>query len=139
MKAFFGTLFDQRYLRVLVGHDPVLIGRFVAVGLGNTALSYGVYSLLIYVGTAYPIASFLALVSGIASGFVFAGRVVFRSRISGRFHKYLLVWAMLYCTHVGLIFVLIQLGLDSYSAGFLSLIPTAGLSFVLQRRFVFAD
>ncbi|MFP6757349.1 MAG: GtrA family protein [Alphaproteobacteria bacterium] len=88
---------------------------------------------------AYPIALLLALIAGIIIGFVLSGRIVFKSRIAGRFHKYLLVWGLLYAVNVGLVFVLTHVGFDVYIAGLLSIFPTTVLSFVLQRRLVFAD
>ena len=133
------SLLSSRALQALAGDDPILIGRFVLVGIFNTALSYALYCLLLYVGLAYPIALLLALIAGIIIGFVLSGRIVFKSRIAGRFHKYLLVWGLLYAVNVGLVFVLTHVGFDVYIAGLLSIFPTTVLSFVLQRRLVFAD
>ncbi|MBI2256319.1 MAG: GtrA family protein [Proteobacteria bacterium] len=111
--------------------------RFGVVGLINTAVSYGLYSLLIFVGFGYPAASFCALCTGIVWSFFTQGRLVFRQRLQGRFPRYLLVWCLLYFANLGFIALLIALGAGPYLAGFIAIVPVTALSFLLQRHFVF--
>ncbi len=113
--------------------------RFGAVGLINTAVSYGLYSLLIFVGFGYPAASFCALCGGIIWSFFTQGRLVFRQKLQGRFPRYLLVWGLLYFANLGVLALLAALGAGPYLAGFIAIAPVTALSFLLQRHFVFAD
>ncbi len=125
-------------LRQLIGSDPILFIRFVIVGVLNTAFSFGAYALFLFVGLNYAVASLLALIAGIFWSFQTMGRLAFQSRLRGRFHLYVLVWAVLYGVNVGLIAMLMGIGLNAYIAGLLSLVPTASLGFLMQKRYVFA-
>lgn len=111
--------------------------RFLLIGLLNTGFSYGTYSLLLAMGLDFASASFLALCAGIVWSFATQGRLVFRQHLRGRFFRYLLVWASLYVLNVSIIAGLIRLDLGPYLAGFIALFPVTGLSYILQRRFVF--
>lgn len=117
--------------------SPVLLGRYVVVGLFNTAVSYALYCALLYAGVAYPLASLGSLLGGIFLSFVTLGRYVFLSRLRGRFPRFLMVWCGLYLLNIGLLNVLIKVGLDPYIAGIVAAPPTIGLAFLLQRFFVF--
>lgn len=111
--------------------------RFGIVGSLNTAFSYGVYSLGIFAGLSYYIASLLALVLGIAVSFITQGRLVFSAQLKGRFTSFLVVWSVLYVVNIGLIRLLSTAGLNYYIAGLVALFPVIILSFVLQKYFVF--
>jgi len=113
--------------------------RFVLVGLLNTGFSYGVYCGFLYLGAPYQVASFVALVMGVIWSFVTSGRLVFRRRLQGRFHKYLVVWAALYLVNILLIALLTGLGMNAYIAGFFALAPIVVMAFFLQKKYVFAD
>lgn len=111
--------------------------RFGVVGLLNTALSYCVYSIGIYAGLAYYVASLLALLFGIVAGFFMQGRLVFRAQLKGRFPYFVAMWALLYLVNIGIIYVLVAAGLDYYTAGLVAAIPVVAVSFILQKLFIF--
>jgi putative flippase GtrA len=113
------------------------LGRFLIVGLGNTVFSYAVYALGLFMGLPYWLASLVALVIGIAVGFVMQGRLVFRSSLEGRLPVFVAVWAALYGVNILVIRLLTNLGIDAYLAGAMATVPTVALSFALNRLVVF--
>lgn len=117
--------------------SPALLGRYLVVGLFNTAASYTFYCALLYAGVAYPLASLGSLLGGIFLSFVTLGRYVFVSRLRGRFSRFLMVWGGLYFLNIGLLNVLIGVGFNPYIAGIVAAPPTIGLAFLLQRFVVF--
>jgi putative flippase GtrA len=65
--------------------DPARqLARFLVVGLGNTALSFVVYRLLLAIGTWYVIAAPVAFAAGAVNGYVFNRRWTFGARDSAR-------------------------------------------------------
>ena len=65
-------------------HFAPQLGRFLVVGLGNTALSFIVYRLLLAVGTWYLLAAPLAFAVGAVNGFIFNRLWTFAARDSMR-------------------------------------------------------
>ena len=113
------------------------MARYLLTGAVNTAFSYGIYSAILYLGAGYPVAALISLAAGICLSFVTMGRIVFRSRLRGRFPRFVVLWACLYGAHVGLIRLLIGTGLDPYTAGLIAAAPVIATSFLVQRFYVF--
>jgi putative flippase GtrA len=111
--------------------------RFVLVGCVNTALYYGIYASLLTLGWHFAVASLAATLFGIVSGFRLHGALVFGNREWWRIGRYALIWTGLYLINVGLVAGLHAAGLDVYSAGAVSALPIAALSYLLQKRFTF--
>jgi len=111
--------------------------RFLVIGFGNTVFSYAVYALGLFIGLPYWLASLVALVIGIAVGFVTQGRLVFRSSLEGQLPIFVAVWAALYVVNILVIRMLTDFGIDAYLAGAIATLPTVALSFVLNRLVVF--
>lgn len=113
--------------------------RFLLVGGANTAFSYAVYALGLFLGLSYQLASLFAIVVGIAVGFVAHGTLVFRRRLNGRLSLFLGLWALLYFANITLIGALSLSGMDPYIAGLVATVPITGLAYLLQKRIVFAE
>lgn len=111
--------------------------RFGVVGAFNTALSFGVYALGIFAGLTYYAASFVALVFGIGFSFVVQGRLVFQSRLKGRFPAFLIMWCLLYLLNIAIIRSLVTFDMSYYLAGLFATFPVVLISFVLQKFIVF--
>jgi len=62
---------------------------------------------------------------------------VFQDAARGLFMRYVTVWTILYISNILMIGSLIRLGANAYSAGALAIVPTAVLSYFLQKSFVF--
>lgn len=121
---------------------PILrpqFARFVLVGSVNTGFNVLVYWAFLWAGLAVPFASLASLVVGILINFATQSRFVFDNRDVWRLLPYFIVWSILYVFNLGLIWLLMRGGLDAYIAGLWSTPATVLLSYVLQKRFVFAS
>ena len=98
---------------------------------------YLLYALLIFWGLHHVLAVAVSTVFGILFGFKAFSALVFNNHNNYLIFRYLLVWALVYCLNVAGIAVLNVSGLNDYLAGFLMLIPLAGLGFLLNKTFVF--
>lgn len=113
--------------------------RYLLVGAANTAFSYGVYAVGLTAGMGFQVASLVALLAGIASGFVAQGRLTFMATLRGRFSRFCVVWAVLYLANISLIGLFVALGSNAYIAGLLAIIPIILIAFLLQRSFIFGE
>lgn len=111
--------------------------RFLVTGGLNTGFSYGVYALLVFMGLNYALSNLCSLVLGILFSFRTQSAFVFNSSGRGLFWRYVAVWAVLYFSNILMIGGLIRLGANAYTAGAMAIVPTAALSFFLQKYFVF--
>jgi putative flippase GtrA len=113
------------------------IVRFLVVGVANTAFSYLVYALLLFVGLNYALANLGALILGILFSFRTQGRFVFNNTNSKLLGRFVIAWAVVYALTIVIIGRLISFGLDAYTAGAFALPITALASFFVQKYFVF--
>lgn len=111
--------------------------RFLITGALNTGFSYGIYAFLVFVGLNYALSNLCSLVLGILFSFRTQSALVFNSTGRGLFWRYVGVWTVLYFSNILMIGVLIRVGANAYSAGAIAIVPTAVLSFFLQKYFVF--
>jgi len=136
MKIPFGQGQDATTRRVRwIFHSRV--ARFIAVGVVNTAFSYSLYALLIFLGLHYALANLLALIAGILFSFRTQGAWVFNNTQLKRFWRFVLAWAVIYLFNIGLIRGGLSLGFNAYIAGAMALPPSAVLSYLAQKHFVF--
>jgi putative flippase GtrA len=111
--------------------------RFLITGGLNTGFSYGVYALLVFMGLNYALSNLCSLVLGILFSFRTQSTFVFNSSGRGLLWRYVAVWTVLYFSNILMIGGLIRLGANAYTAGAMAIVPTAALSFFLQKYFVF--
>jgi putative flippase GtrA len=129
------TRFALRGLARLFDRGRLL--RFFAAGGVNTAFSYGLYVLFIYMGLRIALASLLALLLGIVFSFVTHGTFVFRNATPYAFAKFVLAWILLYLVNLGIIHILVDAGLSAYLAGALATAPVIVLAYLILNRIVF--
>lgn len=110
---------------------------FLMVGALNTAFGYGCFALLVFTGVHRSLALFLTTVIGILFNFKTTGRLVFRSNDNSRIIRFIAVYGVAYLINLALLEVLVRIGLSVYLAGALLLLPSAVITFLLQRSFVF--
>lgn len=113
--------------------------RFLLVGGLNTAFGYGVYALALFLGTHYAVAATLSTALGILFNFVTTGSLVFGQRDPARLHRFVAVYVVTWAVGVLALKAASALRIDLYLAGLLLLLPSAGLSFLLLRTFVFQE
>ncbi|MBL8352953.1 MAG: GtrA family protein [Burkholderiaceae bacterium] len=112
--------------------------RFLLVGVLNTGFSYSLYTLLLWSGLHFAAANLCATLAGIAFSFRTQGALVFGSHDWRLLRRFVPVWIGIYAVNVGIIALLVRADLNAYAAGAVALPPTVLLSFLLQKRFVFA-
>ncbi len=128
----------RRFRAWAAAHPTVaLFARFIAVGVLNTAFGYSCFALLLYFGLPYAVALLIATVLGVLFNFKSTGMFVFKSRDNSLIFRFVLVYGVIYGINVILLKLLMMIGLNSYQAGALCLLPMALLSFVLMRAVAF--
>lgn len=84
------------------------VARFIAVGVLNTAFGYGVFAAAYALGAHYSLATFLSVVLGVLFNFKSFERLVFSDRQSGKFLRFLSVYAVIYAANTAGLFLLKQ-------------------------------
>lgn len=117
--------------------DPKEIFRFVVVGGFNTLFGFSVYSIFIYVGSGY----FLSSAAAFGAGIVFNHRTIGKFVFNSGNRNTLLPFAGCYLVVFALTVITLELlgaaGANPYVSGFMVSLPMAGLSYLLQKRYVF--
>lgn len=115
--------------------------RFILNGIVSNATLYGLFVLLIYVDLDYRIAVSILYVLGILWNYTVNRLWSWKSeaKIASSFVKYLILYAVIYVLHLGLVIAMVErIGISSYLAPLLSM----GLLLLPQmwalNRFVFA-
>lgn len=111
--------------------------RYILVGILNTFFSYLWYAIFITLGLRYPLALLFSTVLGVLFNFKTFGKLVFKNSNNQLIFKFIGVYTFLYFFNITLIGFLKQISTDLYITGFISIIFSAGLGFVLNKRLVF--
>lgn len=111
--------------------------RFLAVGVLNTAFGYGVFVACLWLGMHYALAGAISTVLGVLFNFKSTGNLVFRSKGNRRLPRFVAVYAIIYLVNVLALGVMLQFGIPEWLGGLILLLPSAILSYVLNRHFVF--
>lgn len=118
--------------------DPRQFCRFFLTGLLNSAFGFAVYSLCIYAGASYFLASSSAMVAGIFFNYRTVRRFVFDKNREGSIYAFAASYALVLACTVAILEIAGRLGANPYAAGLVVSVPMAVLSYFLQRRFVFS-
>jgi len=112
--------------------------RFLAVGGLNTLFGYACFAGLVFAGLDYRVAVLLSTILGVLFNFTTTGRVVFGNRANRLILRFVGVYAIVYIVHLSALRILIGgLGVNTYVANGICILPIAVLSYLLLRRFVF--
>ncbi len=111
--------------------------RFILVGILNTIVGYGLYTLFIFVGFNYVLSSLFATILGVLFNFQTIGRIVFKRHNNSLILKFISVYVIVFLIGIGLIKILKDYGFDDYLAGFIVLFPNAIISFLLNKFYVY--
>jgi putative flippase GtrA len=116
-------------------------GRFLVVGLGNTALSFVVYRLLLVIDTPYVLAAALAFAAGAVNGYVFNRRWTFGARDSTRARVVYVAVQAAGAASTSLLVLLFVRGAGTGKVGaYLAAIPPVTVCmFVANRLWTFAE
>ncbi|MBY0433311.1 MAG: GtrA family protein [Cyclobacteriaceae bacterium] len=113
--------------------------KFLLTGGLNTAFGYALFALCnLIIGNAY-LAIILSTIIGVIFNFKTYGKFVFNSNDHSRVFRFCGVYLLLIVLQMLSLKTLKLIGIDnSYLAGLIIVIPLAGLSFFLMRKFVFS-
>jgi putative flippase GtrA len=111
--------------------------RFLAVGVLNTAVGYGLFVLFIFIGLHYVLASLFATVLGVLFNFHSIGKLVFGRHDYRLIFRFFAVYGVTYLLSIAFLAVFDFFGVDMYLAGALLLAPMAVISFLLNKYHVF--
>ena len=111
--------------------------RFLAVGVLNTAFGYGVFVACLWLGMHYALAGAVSTVLGVLFNFKSMGGLVFRSKGNRNLPRFLAVYAVIYLVNLLALGVMLHFGIPEWLGGLILLLPSAILSYVLNRQFVF--
>lgn len=111
--------------------------RYLVVGTLNTAFSYLIYAICLYIGFRFQFANLFALILGIIFSFKTQGRLVFQNPSNRLFGRYVISWVVIYLASILLIGQIINLGINAYWAGVFALPFSVSLSYLAQKYFVF--
>ena len=117
--------------------------KFGFVGVSNTALSYGVYCLLTFLGVPYMLSNVVGYFVGMVNSFFWNNCFVFKSSASrnllSAFIKMVIVYSStgILFSNVLLFFLVDKLGLSKYIAPIFVLLVTIPLNFFLNKFWSF--
>jgi putative flippase GtrA len=111
--------------------------RFFIVSGINTLFGYGLFALLIFIHTPYPVAALIGTIIGILFNFKTIGVLVFNNRRNGLIFRFFGVYGITYLFNIAGLALLKYYGMNLYFAGAILLFPAGLLGFYLHRSFVF--
>ena len=113
--------------------------RFLAVGVLNTIVGYGVYCLGLVVFGRAEIALVIANVFGYGFNFFTVGRLVFRNRHWRTLPGFVIVAVVVYCLNLAMLKGLQFGGLNAWVGQLVCLPVVVILNYGLMKRFVFGS
>jgi putative flippase GtrA len=117
------------------------VAKFLAVGMLNTLVGYGIYAAFLLLGFSYPVALLLATVGGVIFNYFSFGQVVFKAQHGWYvFVKFVLAYAVVYAVNATLLGLLIRVGhLNAYLAQGVCLVPSVALSWILMNLWIYRE
>ena len=112
--------------------------KFLIVGIVNTIFGYSLFALLIFMGVHYSVAVLIGTVIGILFNFKTTGNIVFENKDNKLIFHFIAVYTIIYFINIGGLWFLQEVGMKNmYIAGAIMIVPSAAISFYLNKVFVF--
>lgn len=119
--------------------------KFGLVGVSNTAISYGTYAFLTYVGCPYVCSNIIAFIVSVLNSFFWNNRYVFKKEEGEKRNPW---WTLaktfmaygstgLILSNVLLVFLVEKLNMNKYVAPLLILLITIPLNFLINKFWAF--
>lgn len=122
--------------KILIKYSEFI--RYVLVGVINTIFGFFVYSVFLFFGAHFSIASLGATIIGSGFNYITYSRVVFNSKQTNKkFLKFLLIYASLYVFSLLIISLFKKMNFNDYIAGIFNFILIPVVSYILNKFFVF--
>lgn len=120
--------------------------KFGVVGISNTAISYGVYVVLVALGVSYLLANGIAFVASVLNSFFWNRRYVFSDN-AGEIAWYVVLIKTfvaysvtgIFLSSILLFFWIDVSGVSSYIAPLINLIITVPLNFFINKYWAFSN
>jgi putative flippase GtrA len=126
-------------LRASAARSAAQFARFLVVGLGNTVISFVLYTALVLAGAPYWAAGALAFCAGAANGYVFNRRWTFAVPDSaGARARYLVVQLGGLGGTTGLLWTLVSAGTGRIGAYAATIPVVTAATFAVNRGWTFA-
>ena len=113
--------------------------RFLITGGLNTLFGYGMFALLILINVHYVLAVLVAQICGVLFNFKTYGYIVFKNKNNRLILRFVGVYVITYLITIGLLKVFAIYDVNKLIAGAIILLPVSGISFILNRKFVFKN
>lgn len=113
--------------------------RFLIVGVGNTLVGYGLFSVFLYLNLHYTLSALLATILGVLFNFFTTGRYVFFNNNNRLIIRFISVYIVVYLFNITGLKLGEEFAISYYFSGMLLIIPLALLSFFLNKNFVFKN
>lgn len=110
--------------------------RYALVGLVNTLSTFGIFSILVWCGLHYSIATLLGGSVGVLIGFNLHEKFVFSRSGRGRFILFVIIFALMYGLNIA-IQSMARTHWNVYISGAIASFSCTPISYVLNRTFVF--
>lgn len=111
--------------------------RFLCTGILNTCFGYSLFSLFIFLQLNYILACFLSNCIAIFFNFKITGKMVFNNADNRLFLRYIAVYGVTFLISIILIRLCLFFIHNMYINGMISILLTACITYLLQKRFVF--
>lgn len=121
----------------MISSEHKRILRFVLVGVLNTGWSYVLYAGLLYSGLGFVLASLLTILLSVGFGYLTQGHLVFGGTSRAALFRFIAVWVLIYGVYLMVVELVHRFGASYYLGGLIATPVVAGLSYLLQSRFVF--
>ena len=113
--------------------------KFLVVAGVNTLFGYSIYAVVLFIIKYVYLSVVVSNIISIFFNFKTYGTIVFKSSDNSKIFKFFGVYLFSMCFQLVMIKLLSMAGLKNpYLAGAILVLPSAGISFILMRRFVFS-
>lgn len=116
--------------------------KFILVGILNTAIGYGTYSVLIFLNINYIIANTISTIVGISCSYLLNKKITFNDIKTNKKTplKFISVYALSYILGTINLSVLVKIcNVNEYTAGFVNLFITTFISWFGHKYFSFKE
>lgn len=125
-------------IRQYVSREELIrIIKFAFTGLLNAGFGFCIYTLTYLMSNNTFIALLVANILGILFNFFTTGRIVFNNSDPARLTSFTAIYLVVFVVNYGLLQGLLMLNFNPISSQAILIVPIAGLTYVLQRLFVF--
>lgn len=125
-----------RLARTIAGERRRLLA-FLAVGMINTVVGYGLFAALFLTLQSYRTAAVLAFILGVIFNFFSTGRLVFNSRRGSALLPFVAGYLVILGANLALLEILVAAGLNALIAQAVSLPFLVAASYLINSRMVF--